>query len=309
MSPLLSVVCIAYNQERFIRQCLDGILMQETDFAIEILVHDDASSDKTASIIQEYEVKYPGRMHCIYEKENQFSKGVRIGASIMYPMVKGRYVAICEGDDYWTDPHKLQKQIEYMESHSDCSFCFHNAIVRWEDGDKPDSVFADMSERDYTGDELLDHWSAPTASFLFRADVLKDYACTFRKYRNLVVGDTPMAVFCSQYGKVHSIPEVMSVYRKHRGGYTGEFDSRKLFLFGLSWEEVRDALNSHYYGKLTSIMTGFYINSFLHALRERNLEIAFKALYRGFLKQPLVGGRAFLKLPMERRMKSKKSML
>ena len=105
--PLVSISCIAYNHESYIRQCLDGFLMQKTTFSFEILIHDDASTDNTTDIIREYERKYPDIIKPIYQKENQYSKGIPISATFNWPRAKGKYIAMCEGDDYWTDPLKI----------------------------------------------------------------------------------------------------------------------------------------------------------------------------------------------------------
>lgn len=125
-SILVSIRCIAYNQEKYIRQCLEGIVTQKTNFRFEAIVHDDASTDGTATIIQEYAEKYPYIIKAIYEKENQYSKHngsiSRIMADAISPSAK--YVAYCEGDDYWIDPYKLQKQIDLLETHSDVSFVY-----------------------------------------------------------------------------------------------------------------------------------------------------------------------------------------
>lgn len=123
---MVSIICNAYNHERYIAQCLDGFVMQKTNFAFEILVHDDASTDKTADIIREYEKKYPHLMKPIYQTENQYSKGGVF--RFQYPRVKGKYIAICEGDDYWTDPLKLQKQYDAMELHPEVDMCVHASV-------------------------------------------------------------------------------------------------------------------------------------------------------------------------------------
>lgn len=122
--PLVSICCQTYNHVSYIRDCIEGFLLQKTSFPIEILIHDDASVDGTADIIREYEIKYPKLIYPIYQTENQYSKGARV-PSINYRRSKGKYIAFCEGDDYWTDPLKLQKQIEFLESHSEYGVCSH----------------------------------------------------------------------------------------------------------------------------------------------------------------------------------------
>lgn len=119
----VSVVCNAYNHEAYIRDALEGFVKQKTSFAYEVLVHDDASTDKTADIIRQYEKNYPKLIKPIYETENQYSKKDGSLSRIQYGRVKGRYIALCEGDDYWTDPYKLQKQFDVLEKHPEIDIC------------------------------------------------------------------------------------------------------------------------------------------------------------------------------------------
>lgn len=126
MEPLVSICCITYNHEVFIRDAIEGFLIQNTSFPFEIIIHDDASTDNTANIIEEYANKYPDLFVTILQSENQWSKGGgSIYARFVYPRARGKYIALCEGDDYWTDPLKLQKQVEFLEENTDCSLCFH----------------------------------------------------------------------------------------------------------------------------------------------------------------------------------------
>ena len=129
-SVLVSIKCLAYNHEPYIRQCLDGFVMQQTNFKFEAIVHDDASTDGTANIIREYAEKYPDIIKPIYETENQYSKHDGSLNRILAEKLTGKYIALCEGDDYWTDPNKLQKQVEYLESHEECVMYAHTA--NWE---------------------------------------------------------------------------------------------------------------------------------------------------------------------------------
>lgn len=121
--PMVSICCITYNHEPYIRDCLEGFLMQKTNFPFEVLIHDDASTDHTADIIREYEAKYPDIIKPICQTENQWSKGRGPLRDFLLPMVSGKYIALCEGDDYWVDPRKLQKQFDFMECHPGYSVC------------------------------------------------------------------------------------------------------------------------------------------------------------------------------------------
>src|SRR5690554_3017735 len=125
--PLVSICCITYNHEDFIRDAIEGFLMQKTSFPIEIIIHDDASTDNTANIIEEYANKYPDLFVTILQSENQWSKGGgSIYARFVYPRARGKYIALCEGDDYWTDPLKLQKQVDFLEANPEYILCFTN---------------------------------------------------------------------------------------------------------------------------------------------------------------------------------------
>ena len=123
----VSICCSVYNHEKYLRKCLDGFIQQQTNFKIEVLIHDDASTDHSRGIIEEYVGKYPNIFKPIYQSENQYSKGVKISWAFQYPRAKGKYIALCEGDDYWCDEYKLQKQFEWMENNPDCTLCVHEA--------------------------------------------------------------------------------------------------------------------------------------------------------------------------------------
>lgn len=117
--PLVSILCDAFNHEKFIRETLEGFLNQETNFPFEIIIHDDASTDKTALIIKEFLDQYPLIIKPIFQKENQYSKKINFWSDVTFPMAKGKYIALCEGDDYWVDMSKLQKQVDFLENNDD----------------------------------------------------------------------------------------------------------------------------------------------------------------------------------------------
>ena len=127
--PLVSVCCAVYKHEKYIRDCLEGFVMQKTNFPFEVLINDDASPDRTADIIREYEAKYPDIIKPIYQSENQYSKGKRITLEYLFPRAKGKYIALCEGDDFWCDPYKLQVQFDFMEQNPEYSLCMHGRYI------------------------------------------------------------------------------------------------------------------------------------------------------------------------------------
>lgn len=216
---MVTIRCIAYNQEKYIRDCLEGFVMQKTNFRFEAIVHDDASTDGTAAIIKEYAEKYPDIIKPILETENQYSKHDGSLQRIMDEACKGKYLAFCEGDDYWTDPLKLQKQVDFLESHPDCSLCFHNAVMHWEDGRAEDALFSHVENRIYTGVEIFQNWIVPTASVVIRYnEAYKGWRRKAAENKHFCYGDILCFLSASKCGKLYGMSDVMSVYRKQEGG-------------------------------------------------------------------------------------------
>lgn len=221
----VSVCCIAFNHAEHIRQCLDGIIAQKTNFKYEIIINDDCSTDGTTEIIKEYTAKYPKLIRPIFHKENQWSKGIkRILATFVYPLIRGKYIALCEGDDYWTDPDKLQKQVDYLESHDDVSMTFHNAkIIRINPEIEMPSI-RKVENREYSASELFENWVVPTASIVFRNTVLQ---YEIKEPEKILNGDIFLVEQCAHSGKVVGMADEMSAYRIHNGGVT--YDKKRVY--------------------------------------------------------------------------------
>lgn len=213
--PLVTIICIAYNHESYIRQCLDGFMMQKTNFPFEVLIHDDASNDNTTDIIREYEERFPDIIKPIYQKENQYSKGVQIGLTYLYPNAKGKYIAECEGDDYWTDPLKLQMQVDFLELNEDYSMCFHGARIISNINTEKGLACEHLEDRDYSATELFHVWTVPTASIVYRVECLAFPLVHQEWFLN---GDIKLILTASQFGRIRGMSRVMSVYRMHLGG-------------------------------------------------------------------------------------------
>ena len=204
----VSVYCLAYNHEKFIRNTLDGFVSQKTNFKYEVIIHDDASTDNTTNIIREYEEKYPDIIKPIYQTENQYSKGIGIIPNYIVPRIRGKYVAACEGDDYWCDDYKLQKQFDYMEKHSECSMCVHNTIKHDLETGK-EKLFNNWTEiHELTLEDVFDGWNVHTSSFFIRGEFFEKEPFPrkywFRDYIRLTMG--------YYYGKIVALPDIMSVY-------------------------------------------------------------------------------------------------
>ena len=213
ITPLVSICCLCYNHEPYIRECLDGFMMQNTNFAFEVLIHDDASTDKSAEIIREYEAKYPDIIKPIYQTENQYSKGVGVTRVFQFPRATGKYIAMCEGDDYWTDPYKLQKQVDFLEANKDFAFCFHKVKVN-RDNKIEDDFMQEVNEITTICD-LAKGLYVRTLSVIFRSSILKSFS---ENQKNNISGDYSLFLLLSEHGKIKYFNETMGVYRIHDGG-------------------------------------------------------------------------------------------
>lgn len=211
--PTVSIVCFTYNQEPYIRNALDGFLMQKTDYEVEIIIHDDASTDGTISVLKEYEKRYHQRLHVIYEAENQYSKfkyPPQFSFQFMKRETKGKYIAMCEGDDYWTDPNKLQLQVEYMENHPDCVMTGHDIVLLNCRTGKKESVMLYDSETDISAHSLISgEGDISTVSLVYRREIL-DMDGFFLK---VCVGDYPLKLYSLAKGRIHYFSNPMATYR------------------------------------------------------------------------------------------------
>lgn len=227
-APLLAIRCLTYNQEHYIRQCLEGFIIQKTTFPFIAIVHDDASTDKTAEIIEEYALKYPDIIKPILEKENQYSKHDGSLGRILNNAIPEsvKYIAMCEGDDYWTDPLKLQIQVDFLENNPEHTLCFHNAKVIYESEEleqqqrlRFNNTFSNIENRDYSGIEIYENWIIPTASVVFKKEILNsDIYKTATKRGRFRYGDIILFLSCCHYGKIRGFKEIMSVYRRLESG-------------------------------------------------------------------------------------------
>lgn len=241
---VVSILCITYNQAKYVGDMLEGFLEQETDFNFEILVHDDASTDETLNILKDYEARY-SNIKVYAEKTNRFAEGINYINEILLPDAKGRFVAICEGDDYWCSRDKLQKQVDYMEAHPDCALCTHAArVISGVDSSLLGSMGLGNENRILTALDLARNWHLPTASFLFRKEDALSYAKEWRF--KTPVGDFPRAFYLATKGSVSYIAEEMSVYRFGvPGSWTSlnDNDERRLVEGGLAWLSMLDDID------------------------------------------------------------------
>lgn len=206
-TPFVSIVCLVYNHEPYLRECFEGFVMQQTTFPIEILVHDDASTDHSADIIREYTEKYPDLFKPIYQTENQYSKGVDV-FSENAKRAEGKYIAICEGDDYWTDPLKLQKQVDFLEEHEDVGLVATDFSM-CEGFNLTDKVFTcELDE--ITFQDFLFYNRIGTLTVCYRKSVVNDYVPPIRKLR---MGDYPLWLYIAYKSKIRYLHCNTACYR------------------------------------------------------------------------------------------------
>ncbi|MCC2547910.1 glycosyltransferase [Hymenobacter sp. BT175] len=220
-TPMVSVCCITYNHEQFLAQTIESVLMQQTTFAVELVIGEDCSPDRTRQIALDYQTRYPDRIRVLLPEKN-----LGIMGNLMATMgaCTGRYIAFVEGDDYWTDPLKLQRQVDLMEAQPECSLCIHDAEVFTEDNSQPPylfssryPIFAPAGGGRITQAELVRHgWGIASASMLFRSSSLTLPLPEW--YRQVFSGDYTLQLLSTRSGYIYYLPQVMSRYRLHSGG-------------------------------------------------------------------------------------------
>ena len=217
MSILVSINCITYNHENFIALAIESFLKQQTTFDFEIIIGEDFSTDKTKKIVEQYVYLYPEKIKLITTEQNV---GAEENLRRIHEHSQGKFIALCEGDDYWTDPYKLQKQIEYLENNPECTLCFHNAkvidfnnnllrrdVVPWM---KNNEKYYSKKNRKYSAGELALLGYIPTASYIYPKHLLDNLPLWCNKS---VAGDNVIKLITASHGYAYYIDETMSAYR------------------------------------------------------------------------------------------------
>ena len=210
----LSVCLITYNHERFITQALESALAQKTNFEFEIVVGEDCSADHTRQILVEYQQRYPNTIRLMLPEKNL---GANRNFARTLQACRGQYIALLEGDDYWTSPTKLQEQVNFLDSHEECAICFHAVRVFHEDGNEAPRISPRFGHKKIsTIEDLLGLGNfIPTCAAVFRNGLIKEFPDWFYTLR---IADFSLHVLNAQYGKIGYINKVMGAYRIHSGG-------------------------------------------------------------------------------------------
>lgn len=212
---MVSVICNTYNHEKYVEDALKGFVMQRTNFEFEVLVHDDASKDFTANIIRKYEELYPNLIKPIYQEVNQYSQGISIAKNFQFPRVKGKYIAICEGDDYWTDPYKLQKQVDVLERYPEINICVCKASLV-ENGKEVEYIPESCKEQIFPVQDVIAKGGGMvmTASIMYRSCINQNMP----KFREKMGFDYTIQIHGALNGGMYYIPDNMVVYRYNTDG-------------------------------------------------------------------------------------------
>ena len=235
-NPKCTVLIITYNHRKFIEQNLSSVLGQITNFNFEIIIHDDASTDGTREFIQTISKKYPSKIFPILQSENQISQKKDI-LPLIFPYIKSKYVALCEGDDYWTDPCKLQKQVDFLDAHPDFSIVFHPVKMLWEQGEHHSGYWGPTeNEKTHLDKVIWEKNVIPTLSVMYRWR-LSGKDISLWPY-GVAPGDWYLHLLHSQVGKIGFIPEEMGVYRKHPGGIWYYENVREDFFTRYFWSRI-----------------------------------------------------------------------
>ena len=207
----VSVICLAYNHEAWIRDALEGFVSQQAPFRFEVLVHDDASTDGTTDIIREYQARYPELIFPVFQTENQYSRGVPVSLRFLAPRIRGRYVALCEGDDFWRDPNKLAKQVAAMEARPEIDICAH-ATVRQRAGRRHGYVVPRLRDALLPAEKVIIGGGSryvATSSLLCRTEAYK----RMTPMREILVNDYVLQLQGAMRGGMYYLADCMSVYR------------------------------------------------------------------------------------------------
>jgi len=213
---IVSICMITYNHELFIKDAIEGVLMQQTSFPKKLIIGEDCSSDNTRSICEEYQKRFP---HIIELLPSNRNIGMTANFIRTLQACKGKYIAICEGDDYWNDPNKIQKQVDFLDKNEDYILCHHDAIVYEESGRglTNDRIMNLDSEIDHTTEDLVALNRVSTLTVVFRNNFIKEYPDYFFSF---ITADWPLWIMLSKYGKLKYLPFIGSVYRVHNNSVT-----------------------------------------------------------------------------------------
>ena len=247
---------ITYNQEAYIAQAIESVLMQQTNFPVELVIGEDCSTDGTRSIVREFRERYPRQIHLLLPEHN-------LGAinNFLATMnnCHGKYIALCEGDDYWTDPLKLQKQVNFLDNNPDFVICFHNVMAFYQDNSKESYLFSKPNQKKVSDirDLLISNF-IQTVSVLFKNGLIIEFP---EWYNKISIGDWPLHIINARYGKIGYLDDVMAHYRIHNEGMWNTMDRFSLYNSIIEMFHYLDSyLDYNYSPIIKSTISGYYLD-------------------------------------------------
>jgi glycosyltransferase involved in cell wall biosynthesis len=297
----VSICCQTYNHKEYIKECLDSFVNQQTKFEFEILVHDDASTDGTTDIVKEYEQKYPNLFKCVYQSENQFNK-INSLTDILFKMARGKYLTVCEGDDYWCDPYKLQKQVDVLDKHTDCMVChtWHKLGVYNPDSDNYEEKLAPKDGHGYYPEKITsvrevfkNNLRVKVRTICFRNIFKANKNVLPNWFYSVKYGDVPLSFILGQYGDFYFLDEEMAVYRQTETGVSTKGKEKSNWTFNHFWAWIdiwcyADKMyKEKYHTETINTIRGFYkriLAAYKYSSKQR-LKLSYKVLFH--LKQPI----------------------
>ena len=271
---LVAIHCLVYNHEPYLRDCFEGFVMQKTNFRFVAIVHDDCSTDHSVDIIREYEAKYPDIFRPIYETENQDSKPDGSLGRIMNAAIDAtgaKYMAMCEGDDYWTDPYKLQKQVDYMEAHPECSMCFHRVQILDELSHELQPDFLEDVPYSKDGLRLAQGNYIHFVSVMFRKNGSVDEK--YAKVGRISMGDQILYHLYAEVGHFKKLPDIMGVYRVGNGQWSAASDAYRHLMSVISLSKTVPLLQNSEVRKQLDETIYQYANVVFNIINEKDKEI------------------------------------
>lgn len=297
---LISVCCTCYNHEKYLNRCIDSILKQRIDLSYEILIHDDCSTDGSRKIINEYERRYPMIVRSLMQIENQYSKGRNVVRDFLLPQTRGKYIVICDCDDYWCDEYKLKKQIDAIIN-SECDFCYHTTVkVRDDEKSLGKTIPCMVNKSDivtlqqFLKEEFCDgNWAVHLSSIMAKKEIVDKYLLCKDKYIDLFpMFDLPYTLFLFSVSDAYYLPEVMTCYRITNIGYMAN-SQRDINTFKSNQIKVINAIKEYDcttdYKYHEFLDRGIVQREFLIHMKEKNFKIIFDSRYSNIYKKlPIV---------------------
>jgi glycosyltransferase involved in cell wall biosynthesis len=281
--PIVSVCMITYGHEKYIREAIEGILMQECDFEVELVIANDCSPDATDKIVQDLLQNHPRASWIKYIK-HQENMGMMPNFVFAMKECKGKYMALCEGDDYWTDPLKLQKQVGFLEANPEYVLSFHNSEVIYSVNDTKHLFIEEYKKEDYTANDILILWLIPTASMVFR-NIFEGYFPSF--FLKSIHGDLALQVYLNEFGKFKVMDGVMSTYRINESSVSAHTFSG--IRYRNNFIEQLKLMNGFFKKKYKSIINrrifSFYLDN-ADSYRAKSVVKPLHFIFKALLVQP-----------------------